>query len=175
MVGSGPLGLAGLHLLRAPLIPFPLVDIGCRPGSFLCTHRGRQGVCLCCGSSSGSTLATLILKGDLVSLLLKLALLEELVGCLLNVRRHRHVKLEGRDHLEVLVRISIVFHYWQERVILAQIESLFDLAVGNAEHKVLLNVYVDLDLRHGGLLLDAHLAAYNHSLVFLAGGAVRIG
>jgi hypothetical protein len=33
---------------------------------------------------------------------------------------------------------------------LAQIESLFDLPIGNAEHEVLLNVNVDLDLRHGG-------------------------
>jgi len=44
--------------------------------------------------------------------LLKLALLEKLVGCLLNVRRDRHVELEGRDHLEVLVCIPIVFDYW---------------------------------------------------------------
>ena len=83
-----------------------------------------------------------------MGLLLKLALLEKLVCCLLNVRRDRHVELEGRDHLEVLVRIPIVFDYWQEGVILAQIESLFDLAVGNAEHKVLLNIDVDLDLGH---------------------------
>jgi hypothetical protein len=66
--------------------------------------------------------------------LLKLVFLEKLVGCLLNVRRDRHVELEGRDHLEVLVRISIIFYYWKEGVILAKIESLFDFAVGNAEH-----------------------------------------
>ena len=64
--------------------------------------------------------------------LLKLALLKELIGCLFNVCRDGHVELEGRDHLEVLVRISIVFDYWQEGVILAEIESLFDLSIGNA-------------------------------------------
>jgi len=98
---------------------------------------------------------------------LDLTFLKQLIGSLLNVGRHSHIELERRYNFEGVMSISIILYNWKERIILAEIESLFDFSVGNAEHEVFLDVDVDLHLCHGGFSLDADLAAHDNAFILL--------
>ena len=63
--------------------------------------------------------------------------------------------------------VAVILYNWQEWIIGTQVELFFHFSICNAEHDVLLNVNVDLNLCKW-VLLDAYLASNYYSLIVLS-------